>query len=192
MNPSTTPVGVVPKSVFVPVLSWLFLAIGVLVGLGALLDLFAIVVAPAAALGPSARLLQDSVATRVLPGYYLFALRHVVLLTVIRCLWCAGLVAACVGLLRRRDWARRLLIGLLTIGCIGFVAWFFLYESAMMDLAARTARLSGTGQVPSSLGSGMATGGLFLVGLVAVLVWLVIKLRSASVRAEFATAERAV
>jgi hypothetical protein len=41
------------------------------------------------------------------------------------------------------------------------------------------------------MGSGLALGGLLMAGVVAILIWLLIRFRSARVREEFVSLERA-
>ena len=101
------------------------------------------------------------------------------------------MLIASVGILQRREWARRTFVVTLGIEIIVVILAFVMSQSMLMGIASQLASQSRTGQVPPGMGTGMALGGLLGVGIVAILVWLLFTFRSARVRNEFTSAGRA-
>ena len=102
--------------------------------------------------------------------------------------WTVALVCA-IGLLRRRDWARRLFTGLLGLAIVSVLFSFYLGQSMVWSLFSR--RGSPGREIPEAVGSGLALGWLMIFGVVGLLLWLIVWFRSARVRAEFAAVDSA-
>ena len=167
------------RSKVVTVIAW-FSAIGS--GLAFLLE--AINLMPNPALDQQVTtVLRDRDATRVLPPLYLFLLRHMHLFAVVRVIWWALLLTVSIGLLRRRDWARRGFIGLVIVAAAALLAVALTGESRLFSVG--TAIAAKTGQVPASMGSGLALATLLTLAAVGAVIWLIVFLRSSRVREEF-------
>lgn len=174
-----------PPSSFVTVMAWVCLGLGVLSLGTALLKL---------AMMPMMRLLMAE-AMQVDPGaagmmQALWPL--LVWATLITALLSAGAVAAGVGLLRRREWGRRLFQALLLAGIV--LAWAALLplDSYLAILAAplhAQADALGTLDVSESLAvlrlGLLITGLLLAIAVTGVHAWLMRKMASAAIRAEF-------
>jgi Na+-transporting NADH:ubiquinone oxidoreductase subunit NqrD len=94
---------------------------------------------------------------------------------------------ASLGVLRRKEWARRAFVAVLGIDIVAVIVGLFVGQSIGMGLATQLASSSPTGEVPPGMGSGLALAGLLVVGVVAILLWLLFTFRSARVREEFAS-----
>jgi hypothetical protein len=116
---------------------------------------------------------------------------HVYLVALVKVAWWAAVLVASIGVLRRKEWARRAFVAILGIEFVLVTLGIVVGQSLGMKLAARLAARSRSGQVPSGMGTGLALGGLLGVGILAVFVWLLLTFRSARVRAEFERTRRA-
>ena len=188
--PTMTSPGPDSRSRAVTVVAWLALAISALEMLGALGSALVLALAPPAEI---ARVLstvtRDTAVVRVMPRALWFELHHPVLVRSVQfVLWTVAVIAS-FGLLRRRDWARRLFIGLLGLAIVSVVFGFYTGQSMVLSLFSRPGRAGG--QTPEGVGSGLALGWLMILAVVGVLVWLVVWFRSARVRAEFAAGDGA-
>ena len=180
-----------PKSTLVTVVAWIVLAWSTLVTLGALGGLVVLAVTPTATVNAVVtRVTQDS-SFALLPAPYQFMAHHVYLVALVKVIWWAAVLVASIGILRRREWARRAFLAVLGIEIVLVVFGIVVGQSIGMKLATQLAARSQSGQVPAGMGSGLALGGLFGVGIVAILVWLLFTFRSARVRAEFESIRRA-
>ena len=181
-----------PRSTLVTVVAWIALSWSALVTLGALVNLIVLAVTPTATVNAVVnRVTQDS-SFRLLPAPYQFMARHVHLVALVKVVWWAAVLVASIGVLRRKEWARRAFVAVLGIEIVLVILGSVVGESIGMKLATQLAARSRSGQVPSGMGSGLALGGLFGVGIVAILMWLLFTFRSARVRAEFESIRRAV
>jgi hypothetical protein len=180
-----------PKSTLVTVVAWIAVAWSGLVTLGALGGLLVLAVTPTATVNAVVtRVTQDS-SFALLPAPYQFMTHHVYLIALVKVIWWAAVLIASIGVLRRKEWARRAFIAVLGIEILLVVLGIVVGQSIGMKLATQLAARSQSGQVPAGMGSGLALGGLFGLGIVAILVWLLFAFRSARVRAEFESLRRA-
>jgi hypothetical protein len=180
-----------PRSTFVTVVAWIALAWSALATLGALGSLLFLAVTPTATVNAVVnRVTQDS-SFQLLPAPYQFMAHHVHLVALVKSVWWAAVLVASIGMLRRKEWARRAFVAVLGIEIVLVILGTLLGQSIGMKLAAQLAARSPSGQVPPGMGSGLALGGLFGVAIVAILVWLLLRFRSDRVRAEFENIRRA-
>src|SRR5712692_7556331 len=168
-----TPAGSRHRSAFVTVVAWLFLVLSAFAALGVLLEVLVLAITPAADVNRTLNsVAQDTAFTHLFPTPYLFILHHVHLYALIRLTWWALVLVASIGLLRRKEWARRTFVALLAIEIVRLIVGFVLSQSLMRSVAARIAPTSGRNQMPPGIGSGFALAGLFMVGVGAILLWL--------------------
>ena len=180
-----------PRSTLVTVVAWIALAWSALVTLGALGNLLVLAVTPTATVNAVVKRVAQDSSFQLLPGPYQFMAHHVHLVALVKVVWWAAVLVASIGVLRRKEWARRAFVAVLGIEIVLVILGSVVGESIGMKLATQLAARSRSGQVPSGMGSGLALGGLFGVGIVAILMWLLFTFRSARVRAEFGSIRRA-
>jgi len=187
-----TPAASGHRSTLVTVVAWVFLILSALATLGALMNVLILAVMPAATVDAIvSQVTQDTAVTHLLPAPYQFMMHHARLVALIKLVWWAAVLIASVGILQRREWARRTFVATLGIEIIVVILAFVMSQSMLMGISSQRASQSRTGQVPPGMGTGMALGGLLGVGIVAILLWLLLTFRSARVRNEFTSAERA-
>ena len=187
-----TPAASGHRSTLVTVVAWVFLILSALATLGALMNVLILAVMPAATVDAIvSQVTQDTAVTHLLPAPYQFMMHHARLVALIKLVWWAAVLIASVGILQRREWARRTFVATLGIEIIVVILAFVMSQSMLMGIASQRASQSRTGQVPPGMGTGMALGGLLGVGIVAILLWLLVTFRSARVRNEFTSAGRA-
>jgi hypothetical protein len=188
-TPTITSPGPGPKSRVVTVIAWLALGISALSMLGALVSTLVLAYFPGDVNQVVNKVLQDTAFVRVMPRALGFELHHPVLIRLVQfVVWTVALVCA-IGLLRRKDWARRLFTGLLGLAIVSVLFSFYMGQSMVWSLFSR--RWSPGREIPEAVGSGMALGWLMIFGVVGLLLWLIVWFRSARIRAEFAAADSA-
>jgi hypothetical protein len=159
------------RSGFVTVVAWLFLVLSGLATLGALLQLLALVVAPAEVSRAVNRVAQDTAVTQLLPWPYMFMLHHVHLVALIKLTWWAVVLVTSIGVLRRQEWARRTFVAVFAIGISGHRG--VPPESIDTDVSGRPDRIDfgkrsgaagyGLGYGARGLGHGRCRGDLIMV-----------------------------
>ncbi len=155
-------------------------------------NVFALAVTPAVTVNAAVnQVAQDTAVTRLLPAPYLFMLHHVRLMAIIKLAWWATSLVASIGVLRRKEWARRLFVAVLGIEIVVVTIGLVMGQLIGLALASQIASSSRSGQVSPGMGSGAALAGFLGVAIIGVLVWLLFLFRSARVRGEFAGAGRA-
>jgi uncharacterized membrane protein len=186
-----TPAESSPRSTFVTVVAWIALAWSALATLGALGSLLFLAVTPTATVNAVVnRVTQDS-SFQLLPAPYQLLAHHVYLVALVKVVWWATVLVVSIGVLRRKEWARRAFVAVLGIEIVLVIFGTVLGQSIGMKLATQLAARSRSGQVPPGMGSGLALGGLFGIAIVAILVWLLLRFRSDRVRTEFESMRRA-
>jgi len=137
------------------------------------------------------RIAQDTATTNLLPAPYRFMMHHVYLVASVKLAWWAAVMFVSVGVLRRKEWGRRAFVAVLGIQILQLLVGLVVGQSIGISLASQLASRSRSGEVPPGMGSGLALGGLLIVGVAAVLLWLLVAFRSARVREEFGSSARA-
>src|SRR5881296_1441145 len=180
------------RSTFVTVVGWLFLLLGALATLGSLTGVLVLAATPAATIDAIvSHVAQDSASTHLLPGFFRVILHHPYLVSLMRLVWWAAVVIVSIGVLRRKEWARRSFVAVLGIAIVGVIITLVVGLSIGMSLAALIASRTPTRQVPAGMGTGFALASFLEIGVAALLLWLLFKFRSASVREEFGSTTRA-
>lgn len=177
--PQTFNVG--SKSLFVTVTAWVFIVL--------------------AALASASALVQNAAVASFLPGLTVVGnvqpLLTGLLLGYLPWVVGAGLVvslatlACAVGLLIRLEWARRVFIVLLVLAILANVAGLWLQQEMLQSLVSNTLSRSPLPPLAADVFGGFVTAArvmavLVTLGACALLVWIIRRLMSPSVRQEFA------
>jgi len=178
--PNTINVGA--RSLFVTVTAWVFIVLAALTSASALVQNAAV-----ASLMPG---LQTGgqyplpLLTGLLVGYMPWVVGTGLVMSV-------ATLASAVGLLLRLDWARRVFICLLAVAIVANLLGMWLQQEVVQSVVSRT--LSSTPIPAQALGvfGGFVTAArvmalLMTLGACSVLVWIIRRLMSPSVRQEFA------
>lgn len=177
--PITIAVG--SRSLFVTATAWLFILLGVVASLSALVQN-----AMLASLLPA--LSSSSPAVSGLMGLMLDYMPWVVGTGLVMSL---ATLASAIGLLLRLDWARRTFIGLLVVAIVANLLGLWLQQEMMQSVVSRT--LGSVALPPQALGvfGGFVTAARVMavvvtLGACGLLGWIIRRLMSAGVRREFA------
>jgi hypothetical protein len=162
------------RSEFVTVVSWIFICLS---GLGTLVSVgqcFAFDMMMS--FGPTPDVINDAEASGDIPPAAAFAIRHLrQLIEAFLLLWLIALVAS-IGLLKRRNWARLVFIGLMALGIIWNLA------SPILQLIVLRGMRS-TMQIFSVI---FALNVIYALAFCLLFGWIIVRLMSAKVRSEFA------
>jgi hypothetical protein len=177
--PQTYNVGA--QSVFVTVTAWIFIVLGALASVSALVqNAFVASLAPAGA----AHLPALPLMTGLLMGYLPWVVGTGLAMSL-------ATLASAIGLLLRLDWARRVFIGLLVVAIVANLLGLWLQHEVVQSVVANT--LSGAPLPAQAIGvfGGFVTAArvmalLVTLGACGMLAWIIRCLMSASVRQEFA------
>jgi hypothetical protein len=177
------------RSSFVTVVAWIFIVLsGFSTLIGALQNL-TIRSTPFDQLNSA---LQDSTAVQFpAPARAIFS--HFQLFVLAAFLLSLLMLISSIGLLRRRNWARLVFIGLLVLGIIYMLGGLFLQQSFMLSFnksfraaAPQDSLFRANAQQFESLFTAMRVFMVaFSLGIAGVFGWIVARLASARVRAEF-------
>ena len=187
IQPTDTQVPV--RSSFVTVVAWVFI---VLSGLGTLVTAMQNLLFSAAPFDQFDSALKDSAAVQLpAPAHFMFS--HVRLIVLTGFLVNLLMLVSSIGLLRRRNWARLVFIGLLGCGILYMIAGLFIQQSFMSSFntsfhgAPQDSVFRANADRFQSMFNTMRVFMLvFSVAIAGVLGWIVVKLSSARIRAEFA------
>jgi hypothetical protein len=176
--PITIAVGA--RSLFVTATAWLFILLGVVASLSALVQN-----AMLASLLPN---LSSSPTVSGLMGLMINYMPWVVGTSLVMSL---ATLASAIGLLLRLDWARRTFIGLLVVAIVANLLGLWLQQEMMQSVVSRT--LGSVALPPQALGvfGGFVTAARVMavvvtLGACGLLAWIIRRLMSAGVRREFA------
>lgn len=179
------------RSTFVTVLAYLAIVLSGFAMVVALLQNRMVTMAPYAE--AMDRALQDSTFVTVAPPAWRFLFAHFRTLTLLGLAAGATTFVTSIGLLRRRNWARTVFVLLLVAGIACAVGLLFLQDAMMPDVTAAIARDSTLQQAGNDFASVARAMRLFMlgvtVGVVCLLGWLIARLLSPGIRAEFAQPE---
>lgn len=175
--PITIAVGA--RSLFVTATAWLFILLGVVASLSALVQN-----AMLASLLPT---LSSSPTVSGLMGLMIDYMPWVVGTGLVMSL---ATLASAIGLLLRLDWARRTFIGLLVVAIVANLLGLWLQQEMMQSVVSRT--LGSVALPPQALGvfGGFVTAARVMavvvtLGACGLLGWIIRRLLSAGVRREF-------
>jgi hypothetical protein len=178
------------RSSFVTVVAWVFI---VLSGFATFIGALQNVMLSSAPFDQFDSVLQDSTAASQLPASAQFMFSHFRLIFLAVFLVSLLMFVSSIGLLRRRDWARLLFMGLLVLGILYMIGGLFVQQSFMssFDTSFRTAApqdslfRANADQFRSMMTAMRVFMIAFSLGIAGLLAWIVVKLSSAKVRAEF-------
>jgi hypothetical protein len=177
--PQTYNVGA--RSLFVTATAWVFIILAALGSLGALLQNAAV-----ASLMPDLRGASDHLPllTGLLIGYLPWVVGTGLVMSL-------GTLASAIGLLMRLDWARRSFIGLLVVAIVANLLGLWLQQEVVQSVVSNTLSAAAMPQQAMGVFGGFVTAARVMAVLMTLLgcgllVWIIRRLMSASVRQEFA------
>jgi hypothetical protein len=166
-----------PRSSFVTVTAWLGIGTSACAAPIALVQTLMV-----GTLSQEIRTALDSEALAQLPASMRYLLEHTKLVSQVFLLFSALTLVASVGLLRRRNWGRLAVMALLAVLIVQQLALFALQLSM-------GGALGGPGETPRELGAALlllqVAGGVLTVLQVGVCAWMIWKLETPAIRAEF-------
>lgn len=182
-------VQVPPRSTFVTVVAWIFIALsGLTTFVGALQNLMI----RSTPFDQFDSVLQDSTAAQ-LPAPARFMFSHFRLFFLAAFLLSLLMLVSSVGLLRRRNWARLTFMGLLVLGIVYTIGGLFVQQSFLSSFdtsfsasAAQDSASRATTQQFQSMFTAMRVFTIvFSLGIAGLFGWIVVRLASSKIRAEF-------
>lgn len=183
------PVTQTPRSSFVTVVAWIFI---VLSGFATLIGALQNLMIRSMPLDQLRSALQDSAAAQLpAPARVMFS--HFQLFFLATFLLSLLMLISSVGLLRRRNWARLVFMGLLILGIIYMLAGLLVQQSFMSSLtgvsggaAPQDSVFRATAQQLQSMIRAMRVFMIaFSLGFAGIFGWIAARLASAKIRAEF-------
>ena len=137
-GPTTGTAPLPPQSTFVTVVAWISIVLAGFTALLSLLQNLMLVSMPRDVF--KVPLEQDSTFAHALPSWSRFMFAHVHVLAFVMLGVCILTLCASIGLLRRRNWARVLFIGLLALGIAYSILSLFLQRSMATSFNAALPR----------------------------------------------------
>jgi len=188
--PSSAPIA--PRSSFVTAVAWVFIVLSGFATFISLLQNIMLAFMPQDLFNQA---LQDTTFTHAMPsaGRFMFAHFHAMVLAMFGVV--ATTLLSSIGLLRRSNWARLVFIGLLALGVLYNIVVLFVQQAMVSSFnapfAADTA-LGAAGHQVQEMMQGMRVAMIvFELAFAAIFVWIIVKLVSPSIRAEFTSPGRA-
>lgn len=175
------------KTPFITIIAWVFIALATMILMTAIIQYVAVAVLN---YGDMHNLmvaeLKKTMKDSDMLALALLALRYAWIMVTVIFLYAITLLLTSIGLLKRREWARKTMVVLLVIAIfyeLGDLAWqFYVMNSTMAPLMKEMPGLGG-GMMAIILG--IVT--IMVLAFCALFVWVIIKLRSEKIRQEFAT-----
>jgi hypothetical protein len=177
------------RSSFVTVVAWIFLIFS---GFGTFIGAMQNIMVRSMPFDQFDAMLKDSTAAAAFPAPAHFMFSHFRLLVLATFLGSVVVFVASLGLLRRRNWARLVFMGLLLLGIVYMIAGLF-FEQSMGSFVDAPFRTSGPGdsllanaaQFRSMFAAMRVFMAVFTVAVAGLFAWILIRLSSADIRAEF-------
>jgi len=188
IQPTDTQVPV--RSSFVTVVAWIFI---VLSGFGTLMTAMQNLMFSSMPFDEFGTAFRDSTAVHV-PATARFMFSHMRLIFLVGFLLALLMLVSSIGLLRRRNWARLVFMGMLVCWILYMLAGVFIQQSFMSSFntsfnasATQDSVFRANADRFQSMFATMRVFAIvFSLGIAGVLGWIVVKLSSARIRAEFA------
>ena len=181
-----------PKSTFVTVVAWIFIILSGFATFISLLQNLMVGFMPRDMFDSA---MQDSTFTHVMPPAARFMFSHLRLLFLCFFILTALTLAASIGLLQRRNWARLLFIGLLGLGIVYNLAGLVLQQSMLPSMTSQfpldsTFSADSTFRATAQQFDQMMAGFrvvmyVVTIGFAALFGWIIAKLLSRPIREEF-------
>jgi hypothetical protein len=124
-----------------------------------------------------------------LPAAHRFVLTHMEGLFLAVLVICVYALACSIGLLKRKDWARRGFLGLLAIGIVSGVA-ALVFQSVFLSEIANRPAASGQPHLRVLFFLMKVLAAVMVLALVVVFGWMIRKLTSPPIKAEFSSSRR--
>ena len=186
-NPAT-----LPKSTFVTVVAWIFIVLSGLTTFISLLQNVMIGFMPRDLFNSA---IQDTTFAHVMPSSTRFMFTHFQLFFLLFFVLSALMLLSSIGLLRRRNWARLVFIGLLGFGIVYNIAALVLQQSMMSSftppfpidsvIGADSTFRETTQQFTQMMAGMRVVMFIFAIGFAALFAWIIAKLMSRPIRQEF-------
>ena len=180
------------KSTFVTVIAWIFIVLSGFATFISLMQNLMVGFMPRQLLNEAT---ADTTLSHMMPSGPRFMFAHLQLLVLVALLLCVLMLLSSIGLLRRRNWARLVFIGLLSVGILYNIAGLFLQQSMFSSFTSSfptdsvfrgDSSFQQTTQQFQQMMAGMRIFMvLFVVGFSALFGWIIVKLLSPAIRAEF-------
>jgi len=181
-----------PKSTFVTVVAWIFIILSGFATFISLLQNLMVGFIPRDMFDSA---MQDSTFTHVMPPAARFMFSHLQLLILCFFILTALTLAASIGLLQRRNWARLLFVGLLGLGIVYNLAGLVLQQSMLSSMTSRfpldsAISADSTFRTTAQQFDQMMAGFrvvmyVVTIGFAALFGWIIAKLLSRPIREEF-------
>jgi hypothetical protein len=181
-----------PKSTFVTVVAWIFIILSGFATFISLLQNLMVGFMPRDMFDTA---MQDSTFGRVIPPAGRFMFSHLQLVVVCVLILTALMLAASIGLLQRRNWARLVFIGLLGFGIVYNLAGLVLEQSMLSSMTSQfpldsAFRADSTFRSTAQQFDQMMAGFrvvmyVVTIGFAALFGWIIAKLVSRPIREEF-------
>jgi hypothetical protein len=173
------------RSAFVTAVAWIFIALGGFTTFISIVQNILInTVFPLDRIGAARHSAPD------LPPWFDFAFDHIRTLFFIPLIVCSTTLVAAIGLLQRRNWARRLFVGLLAIAVAWNLAGLVLQQLILSSMMTFPQRAAPPPELEATM-HGMMIGMRVFSALVAIAfsvlyAWMIRRLTSPAIVAEFA------
>ncbi len=173
------------RSTFVTVVAWVFICVGAAFALISGAELVGVLLLSEKTIQTA---VNNSNALAHMPAYNRFFIDHLGLTLGLSLIALLLLFATAIGLLKRKRWARPTLIVLLGLAVIRYVVAVtmqLLYFSPASIPAPPNASAAEAASYQSMMSVAMYGSAIFSLAIAAVFVWIMVRLMSPSIKAEF-------
>lgn len=173
------------RSSFVTVLAWIFIVISGYMTLGGIFQNI-MLARFLPQMGLEAALATHSAADVGLPSFFAFMFRYFQLIAAVTLVVAVATLAASIGLLKRENWARRFFIALMTVGIVWNVVMVILQQVMISQMAGFGAPADFRAQLQFMRVAVFVVSLIMAIAMSVLFWWIIRKLRSAPIVAEFA------
>lgn len=181
-----------PRSTFVTVVAWIFIILSGFATFISLLQNLMVGYMPRDMFDSA---MQDSTFARVMPPAARFMFSHLQLLVLCTFILTGLMLAASIGLLHRRNWARLVFIGLLGLGIVYNLAGLVLQQSMLSSMTSQVPFAAASNadstfrstaqQFDQMLAGFRVVMYVVTIGFAVLFGWIIAKLLSRPIREEF-------
>jgi hypothetical protein len=176
------------RSTFVTVIAWVFICLGAAFALISGAELVGVLLLSEKTIQTA---VHNSDALAHMPAYNRFFIDHIGLTLAVSLIALLLLFVTAIGLLKRKGWARPTMIALLGLAVIRYVVAVtmqLLYFSPASIPAPPNASATEAATYQSMMSVAMYGSAIFSLAIAAVFVWIIVRLMSPAIRAEFGSA----